>query len=467
VNGAAAVPRGGGSLAGRVGHGGSLRRLCGLVLAAAILGADLTPAGRHALRLPARVAVAVGQVQDVALDLPGRVAVRAPRGSGSAGLWVDGAPLAATWRLLPGTSLRLLPLRPGLYTMELRLFGVLPWRAVQVRAVAVPEVVPGGQAVGIVVQARGPLVVALPPLPGARGLVPSPAARAGVHVGDYLLAVGGRAVQDAADVAAALRAALPAAAGRTTAAAAAVDVQVLRAGRTLTLRVVPVWSPALGRYLLGARVRDGASGIGTLTFRAATGDYGALGHPVTDPTLGTPIVLGSGQLLPTLIAGTERSREGRPGEKLGWVVGSTPALGTVTANLPLGVFGRLTGTLPPGPVAAPLPVALPDQVHPGPAVLLTVLRGREVQAFAVRIVAVLPQRRPSAKGLVVRVTDPRLLHATGGIVQGMSGSPIVQDGRLVGALTHVFVDDPSRGYGVLAEWMAEAAGLGDRAPADV
>lgn len=234
----------------------------------------------------------------------------------------------------------------------------------------------------------------------------------------------------------------------------------------MTLPVRPLYVPSLGRYVLGARVRDGATGIGTLTFAGAAGIFGALGHPVVDPALGTPVLLGDGELLPSVISGMQPSRDGRPGEKVGLLIGGAPPLGGVTANLALGVFGVLSRGVPPGPVQTAVPVALPDQVHPGPAEVLTVVSGREVQAFQVRITAVLPQRQPSAKGLVLRITDRRLLGATGGIVQGMSGSPILQDGRLVGAVTHVFVDDPSRGYGVLAQWMADVAGLGDaEAPA--
>lgn len=437
-------------------NGQRLARWMGALCAACIVAANLTPAARHALRLPASVEVAVGQAQNIVLDLPGRVAVRAD--AQTRGLLVDGAPAAARWRAMPGGALSLQPDRAGVYTLWLRLFGILPWRTLRVEAVPVADVVPGGQTVGIMIQARGPLVVGLVPLRDSRGTVPSPAARAGLRVGDYLLDMDGHRVRTEADVRAAVDAA-----GR---AGVPLRATVERRGRTLAVDVSPVYTPAFGRYLIGARVRDTATGIGTLTFSARSGAYGALGHPVVDPTLGTPVLLGSGRLLPSIISGMQPSRDGRPGEKVGLLVGGVPPLGSVTANRALGVFGTLSRALPPGPETGALPVALPDQVHPGPAQLLTVLSGRQVQTFQMRITAVLPQRQPSAKGLVLRITDPRLLRATGGIVQGMSGSPILQDGRLVGAVTHVFVDDPSRGYGVYAEWMAQAAGLSadDRTP---
>ncbi len=427
---------------------GGGRRVLGALVALLIIAADLSPFGKHLLRLPSAVTVAVGQRQTIVLDAPGRIGVRAS-GAGTR-LELDGAPAPATWRTVSGTALRLLPADPGRYTLRLRLLGVLPWRSLRVDAVAVPDLVPGGQAVGVVLHSRGPLVVAMRSVPGPGGQVPSPAAAAGIRPGDVLLRIDNRAVTTPQEVAAAL-AGVPD--GGTA------SVTVLRAGRTLRLRVRPVRAAAAAPPLIGAWVREDTGGIGTLTFTAAQGVFGALGHPVVDPTTDTPIVLGTGALLPSLISGMERSRDGRPGEKIGVLIGGSPGLGTVLANTAFGVFGRLDRTPGAGPLTEPLPVALPDQVHTGPAQILTVIGGRTVGSFAARISAILPQRRPTTRGFVVTITDHRLLAATGGIVQGMSGSPVIQDGRLIGAVTHVFVDNPARGYGVLAVWMAETAGL--------
>lgn len=422
-------------------------RALGALVGTLIVATDISPAGRHLLRLPSVVTVAVGQTQSLLLDAPGRIALRA--GPGAAALQVDGHPATADWQLLPGHALRLLPVAPGTYALRVRLFGVLPWRGLRVVALPVPDLRPGGQAIGILLRSRGPLVVAERAVPGAHGLVGSPAGAAGIRPGDVLLAVGERPVHTPGDIATAL-----AAAG-----AGAVPMEVLRDGRTLHLQVHPVRDPASGRPLVGAWVRAVTGGIGTLTFTAATGTFGALGHVVVDPTTGTPVILGSGTLVPSVISGLEPSRDGHPGLKVGVLLADAPALGTVLANSPLGVFGQLLRAPDPGPVRTALPVALPDQIHAGSAQILTVVRGRAVVAYAARITAVLPQGRAAGRGFVVRITDPGLRAATGGIVQGMSGSPVLQDGRLVGAVTAVFVDDPSRGYGVLAIWMAQAAGL--------
>jgi stage IV sporulation protein B len=434
---------------------GAARRLGGLFLAAAILALDASPPGRHLLRLPPAVVVPAGQPELLRLDVPGGVAVRVAGPEG--GMRLDGSPAAAgAWRRVSGRALLLYAERPGSFVLGLRLFGLLPWRALRVEAVPVPEVLPGGQSIGVVLQGIGPLIVRLGGVPGPDGMQPSPAGRAGLGVGTYLLAVGGVPAASAA----AVQAAVQSGAGRPLPVTA-----LLPSGRRVSVLVHPVLDAASGRYALGAWVRDQGSGIGTLTFASGpAGIWGALGHPVVDPTTGRALLPRAGWLLQSVISGLAPGRDGHPGEKEGSLVGGQAPLGTVAANSDVGVFGRLTAPLPAG-APGPLPVALEDQVHPGPARMWTVLHGERIRSFAVRIVAVLPQRREEGRGLVLQVTDPALLAESGGIVQGMSGSPIVQDGRLVGAVTHVLVDDPARGYGVLAIWMAERAGLTPAPPA--
>ena len=420
-------------------------------MAAAVVLAGRAPAARAALRLPGSVAVAVGQRQRLDLGLPGTVAVRVT-GPGAKWLRVDGKP-ATSWRQVPAVGLWLEPLRPGASTLQLRLFGLVPWRPVQLRAVRVPWVLAGGQSIGVVLHGDGPLVVRTVQVEQGVGPNTSPAAGADLEAGDIVLAAGGRPMHSPQAVARAVQAAGQA--GR------ALGLVVLRRGRTERVWVRPVRSSS-GRYLIGAwLVRDGAAGVGTLTFYQAPpqGPYGALGHPVVNPSGAPPQMAGPGTLWPTVISGLVPGRPGRPGEKVGELVPGGHPLGSVRSNTPVGVFGRLAALPATGLVPGALPLALADQIHRGSARLLTVLDGQRVHSYHVDITAVLPQRRMTSRGFVLRVVDRRLLAASGGIVQGMSGSPIVQDGRLVGAVTHVFVDDPARGYGVCACWMASMAGL--------
>ena len=335
------------------------------------------------------------------------------------------------------------PTQPGRYEAVIKVFGVLPVRTVTVQALPPISAVPGGQAIGVLLDTAGVLVV-------GDAASPAIAARAGLRAGDLITAADGQPVRSKEQLAAIIQAAGQK--GRS------LTLTVRRLGGTSTLRVLP--APEGSRYLIGAWVRDGISGIGTLTFYDPAADvFAALGHVVADAATGAPYPLESGRIVPALVSGLSPGRQGAPGEKIGLFSANASTLGVIAANTSLGVFGRLVQTPVGGISTRAVPIALEDQIRTGPAEMLTVIAGTRVQPFAIDIVRVVPQGRPEAKGLVVQVTDPRLLQATGGIVQGMSGSPILQDGRLIGAVTHVFVNDPTRGYGVLAIWMAEGAGL--------
>ena len=164
--------------------------------------------------------------------------------------------------------------------------------------------------------------------------------------------------------------------------------------------------------------------------------------------------------MPASIAKVEAGTRGRPGEKIGtFTTGTGTNLGTIDNNSQFGIYGKLHRSPPNAYFQKLFPVAMAHQVKVGPAEILTVLDNERVEKFEIRIVKVERQKKPQVKGLVIEVTDPKLLRRAGGIGQGMSGSPILQDGKFVGAVTHVFVKDPTRGYGVLAEWMLQEAGL--------
>ncbi|MBX6349900.1 MAG: SpoIVB peptidase [Clostridia bacterium] len=332
------------------------------------------------------------------------------------------------------------------------LSGLSPTGAPSVVATApLPLVVPGGQSIGVVVRSDGVSVAAEAVLVDRAGHRTRPAAQAGVRPGDVILRVDGRPVADTRTAARLIGAA--AATGRP------VTLTLRRDGREFEARVAPVWDARAGRYLIGLWIRDAARGVGTLSFYdPATGLFAALGHVVSDPDTGKPFPLREGRIVRAVVTGIDRDGRGAAGEKVAAFRAGSPPLGEFRRNTPFGVFGRLSSEPPPGP-GAPVPIAAPDEVHPGPALLFTVLSGEDVEAYAVEIERAERQPRPAPKGILLRVTDPRLLAAAGGIVQGMSGSPILQDGRLAGVLTHVLVGDPAEGYAVYAYWMAEAAGL--------
>jgi len=306
------------------------------------------------------------------------------------------------------------------------------------------DVVPGGQSIGVVVRTDGVMVTGYDPIRTLRGWM-DPAETAGIEPGDLIVAADGRGVRDDAALAAVVQQA-----GRRH---LAVTLTVRGARRTLPRVVWPVFNPAAGRYQLGLVVRDTASGVGTLTFwDPRTLGFRALGHSITDGLTRTPVAVAGGQITSAVIVGVVASTPDRPGEKIGVLAGTQTIGGLVEGNDRFGLVGRLDAPPAVGPVK-PVPVAMADQVRPGPAEILTVVAGQQPEAFHIRILATYPQARPATKGLLFEVTDPRLLAKTGGIVQGMSGSPILQDGRLVGAVTHVFVNRPDAGYGCYAQWM--------------
>ena len=210
-----------------------------------------------------------------------------------------------------------------------------------------------------------------------------------------------------------------------------------------------------GVWRLGAWIRDSMAGIGTMTYYdPASGTYGALGHGITDVDTALLMPLYAGSITEATVKAVKRGERGSPGELKGDFSGSRD-LGTVASNTEGGIFGSME----PCALTAgePVPVAQADEVKTGPATILSNISGDETQEYAVEIVKIYPQSQ-ATRNLLIRVTDSALLEKTGGIVQGMSGSPILQNGRLVGAVTHVLLNDPTEGYGILMENMLKAAG---------
>lgn len=322
----------------------------------------------------------------------------------------------------------------GQANISSKIFGLIPWRT-HVRVLPSSKVLVGGQAVGIRLQSKAPVVVGYRPL--ANGS--SPSAEAHVQIGDMIVAVNRHAIHSANDLKREL--------------IQTKDHLRLTVQHGKRKREVDI-STTSNRPELGLYVRDRTVGVGTLTFYdPAHHFFGALGHVITDADTGQPVV-GSGNLYNALITGLKPGTAGTPGEKRGTFSTDASTLGSIIENTPYGVFGKIERSPTQlGPFRQAMQVAFPEQVHEGDAKMYTVLHGQTVEAFDVHIDNVAHQNSPSTKSMIIRVTDPRLLAQTGGIIQGMSGSPIVQGGRLVGAVTHVFVSDPTRGYAVYAMWM--------------
>lgn len=330
-------------------------------------------------------------------------------------------------------------------------YAGIPIKKVDVRVLKDFRVIPGGQSIGVKLNTVGVLVVGHHLVNTSNGKK-SPGEIAGIKVGDIITEINGNKIEKMTDVAPFVQAA-----GQD---GKALDMMISRESGKFKTKLTPLKDKEENSYKLGLYIRDSAAGIGTMTFiHPQSKKYGALGHVISDMDTKKPIVVEDGQIVRSTVTSIEKGSNGDPGEKLARFSSDREIVGNITKNSPFGIFGELNKELKNGVLDKPLPIALSHQVKEGPAKILTVVNNDKVEEFNIEIVSTIPQKFPATKGMVIKVTDPKLLEKTGGIVQGMSGSPIIQDGKLVGAVTHVFVNDPTSGYGVHIEWMLNEAGI--------
>lgn len=310
-------------------------------------------------------------------------------------------------------------------------------------ALAAEELVPAGQVVGIQLDIDGVLVAGLSEVNTAEGAV-SPAKDAGIREGDIIVAVDGRAVRSAED----LLARIACLDGDCT------ELIVERGGRQQSVSVAPAVETD-GEPRLGLWLREGIAGLGTVTYiDPESGAFGALGHGVNDAVSGVLLPLEEGSVCRAQVVDIIKGTAGEPGELAGCFEAGD-AVGELQVNTPRGIFGYMEGRFPCAGEA--LPVAEPQEIRNGPAIIRSCVAGQIVAEYDVHITRT-GMTAGDGRDLIIRVTDPELLALTGGIVQGMSGSPIIQDGKLIGAVTHVLVNDPTTGYGIFIENMLDAAG---------
>ena len=229
-------------------------------------------------------------------------------------------------------------------------------------------------------------------------------------------------------------------------------MQINRDGRHITFELQPVFSEYSRTYQVGMWVRDSTAGIGTMTFHEpSSGSFGGLGHPICDIDTGGVIPISSGEIVNVQINNVKKGYEGIPGELQGSFI-SGDAIGILSKNNEYGVFGNL---FTQSDTSKAMPMGLKQDVEVGEATILTTVEGTIPKEYNISIEKIDYRNNDTAKNMIIRITDEELLDKTGGIVQGMSGSPIIQNGKLVGAVTHVFVNDPAKGYGVFTENMYE------------
>ncbi len=325
-------------------------------------------------------------------------------------------------------------------TVQIRAFGILPVKTVQVRYYPKDQVLCGGELIGIKMKTQGLFVASFGAVQTENG-THSPGEAAGLKKGDVILDCNGVRLDSATDFAKLV----------SKSGSSSLTLTVQRGEETMTKKLSPVLASDGSGWKAGLWVRDGAAGIGTVTFRdPVTGAFAGLGHAVCDAESKTPFPLQKGAVCQATIESILKGENGKAGEIRGKL---TPnEIGSLSSNTPHGVYGTIT--TPPSD-ERPLSIGLKDEVKPGKATILSTLDQGGKKEYEIEIQEILAKDRDT-KNFIIHVTDPTLLAKTGGIIQGMSGSPIIQNGKLIGAVTHVLVGDPTRGYGIFIENMLSA-----------
>ncbi len=329
----------------------------------------------------------------------------------------------------------------GSYRLGLKLFGRFPFKEIQLDVVDTHYAIPCGVPVGIYLKSQGVMVIGTGRIRCQNGQEVEPAYGV-LESGDYIEAINGEPLRDKEALIHSLN---------YNGSREAV-LLVRREGKELEIHMTPVEADD-GNYKLGAWVRDDTQGIGTLTYVDTNGNFGALGHGISDSDTGEVVEIEDGALYETEILGIEKGTVGNPGVMAGVIYyGPGSRLGTIATNTKVGIFGQVNDKLQGALAGEPLEIGYRQDVAKGPAWIRSNVSG-ELRDYEIEIQRVDYNPIQENKSLVIRVVDKDLLHLTGGIVQGMSGAPIIQNGKLVGAVTHVFVQDSTRGYGIFVEDM--------------
>ena len=329
----------------------------------------------------------------------------------------------------------------GSYKLGLKLFGWIQLKDIQVNVVDTKYAIPCGTPVGIYLKSNGIMVIGTGDVTKKDGMVVEPAFGV-LQSGDYLESINGIPLEDKETLMSELN----------KIGGSEAVLKVRRGEENIDLKMNPIETED-GSYKLGVWVRDDTQGIGTMTYVDMNGQFGALGHGISDSDTGNVVQITDGSLYETAILGIEKGTFGKPGVMSGIIYyGPGSQLGTINSNTEEGIFGNVNERFRQGISQDAIPIGYRQDVKKGKAYVRSDVSGK-VRDYEIEIQRVDYSTTHKSKGMVIKVTDPDLLALTGGIVQGMSGSPIIQDGKLIGAVTHVFIQDSTRGYGIFIENM--------------
>lgn len=333
----------------------------------------------------------------------------------------------------------------GYTTASVSLFGVIPIKEIGVYNYEDRYLVPSGKSIGIAIHSDGVLVVATSEIVTQNATLQSPASLAGISSGDLIIEANSRSIKTSDDLV-----------EICNNSDGELSLTVMRDEEVLHMDVDAVWDEYDNTYKMGMWVRDSTAGIGTLSFYDPDSlEYAALGHAVTDIDTESVFTVSDGEITECTIININKGEPGNPGKLVGSFPKDGLEFGYITNNDDMGIYGKLYTASSDIAGYKAIPLAHPEEVYTGDATLLTTLTDGDIKEYDCRIIKTFEQSNAQAKGLVIEITDKELLEKTGGIVQGMSGSPVIQNGKLAAVVTHVMINNPERGYCIYAFWMSE------------
>lgn len=336
------------------------------------------------------------------------------------------------------------PTEQATLDVKLKFLGIVPLKTVKVDIISQKELVPCGMTVGVNVSTDGIMVLGTGTVISEDGKEYTPS-RGILKTGDLILKVNEKSIENKEELISAIE----------NSNGKVLKMTIKRDNELLEIYVTPIKSEIDKSYKIGAWVRDETQGIGTITYyNPKSYTFGALGHGITDIDTRKIIPIKNGKIMKAEITSIKKGQRGIPGELTGAIYDTEEAqLGTIELNTSQGIFGKLDPKKMKAFPKKSFPIAFQNEIHEGKAIILSNISGDKIEEFEIVIQKVSRFQQDISKGMIIKITDPRLLDKTNGIIQGMSGSPIIQDGKLVGAVTHVFVHDPTKGYGIFIENM--------------
>ncbi len=421
-----------------------IRNVAGIILAILLLTVCFNPQVQALLSLPDHQQMVVGESSYITVKLPAwlenSLVMQVINPSRSVFAPQEELPVTINRDI---SGYQIVALKPGKANVQLRLLGYIPLKSIAIETLPPRRVVVGGHSVGVMLQSRGIMVVGFAPVMTDTGEKLYPARDSGVEIGDLIMKADEKSVTSENDLAQII----------DSQEDNNVTLTIKRQKRYVSLPVKTVPCRETGRKRVGLYVRDGIMGVGTLSFWDPESHiFAALGHIIIDADTRQGVDVLQGKIVSASVQTVKPGKPGQPGEKIGVFNSAGPIEGKIEKNSYSGLFGKTTCEITNPLLNYPLEVGYAHQVKEGKAKIYTVIHSDDIESFDVYIEKVYPARK-NGKGMVIRVTDPRLLSVSGGIVQGMSGSPIVQNSRIVGAVTHVFLNDPQRGYGIFMDNM--------------